>query len=94
VWYVSVAPGPAKVYGDKAEAYLYRASGGADWQPIGWEAHPMKQMPVALVTDPEEPGQLYAGLTNGDVWHSGDYGENWQKMPFNLKGIWISLVIL
>lgn len=94
VWYVSVAPGPAKAYGDEAEAYLYRASGGADWQPIGWEAHPMKHMPVALVTNPDAPGKLYAGLTNGDVWHSDDYGSTWQELPFNLKGMWISLVIL
>jgi hypothetical protein len=41
VWYAATAPGPGKAHGDPAEAYLYRASGGADWQPIGWEPHPM-----------------------------------------------------
>jgi len=35
-----------------------------------------------------------AGLTNGDVWHTADYGDTWEKMPFNLKGIWFSLLIL
>jgi photosystem II stability/assembly factor-like uncharacterized protein len=94
VWYVSVAPGPSKAYGDRVEAYLYRASGGAGWQPIGWEPHPLKHMPVALVTIPGAPGQLYAGLTNGDVWHSGDHGDTWQKYPFNLKGMRSSLVIV
>ena len=94
IWYVSVAPSPGKAYGEAAEAYLYRSSGGADWQPIGWEPHPMKYMPVALVTDPGAPGHIYAGLTTGDVWHSVNYGDTWQQLPFNLEGIRISLVIL
>jgi hypothetical protein len=94
VWYVSMAPSPGKAYGKQAKAYLYRATGGADWQPIGWQPHPMSQMPIALVTDPTAPGHLYAGTTNGDVWHSPDYGDNWQQMPFNLKGIWRSMIII
>jgi photosystem II stability/assembly factor-like uncharacterized protein len=94
VWYVSVAPSPFKAYGENVEAYLYRASGGGDWQPIGWEPHPMKHMPAALVTDPGAPGHLYAGLTDGDVWHTADYGDTWHRLPFNLKGIWYSLLLL
>jgi len=94
VWYVSVAPGPGKAYGQSAQAYLYRATGGAGWQPIGWEPHPMRHMPIALVTDPTAPGHLYAGTTNGDVWHSPDYGDNWQQMPFNLKGIGRSMIMI
>ena len=94
IWYVSVAPGPGKAYGPQAEAYLYRATGGAGWQPIGWEPHPMPQMPIALVTDPTAPGHLYAGATYGDVWHSPDYGNSWQQMPFNLKGIWRSMIMI
>jgi photosystem II stability/assembly factor-like uncharacterized protein len=94
IWYVSVAPGPGKAYGETAEAYLYRAAGGAGWQPIGWEAHPMRHMPITLVTDSKAPGHLYAGLTNGDVWHSTDHGDNWQKLPFNLQGIWFSLLLI
>lgn len=94
IWYVSVAPGPGKAYGYNVEAYLYRASGGARWQPIGWEPHPMKHMPIALVTDPQSPGHLYAGITTGDIWHSADYGGRWEKLPFNLKGIWRSLILI
>jgi photosystem II stability/assembly factor-like uncharacterized protein len=94
VWYVSVAPGPGKAYGQQAEAYLYRASGGADWHPIGWQAHPMSSMPIALLTHPSTSGQLYAGLTNGDVWHSDDYGDNWQQLPINFKCLWRSLIVL
>lgn len=94
VWYVSVAPGPGKAYGEQAEAYLYRASGGAEWQPIGWKAHPMSHTPVALLTHPSTPGQLFAGLTNGEVWRSDDYGDNWQKLSFDLPAIQRSLILL
>lgn len=94
VWYASVAPGPGKAYGQQAEAYLYQAAGGAGWQPIGWEPHPMQRMPIALITDPNAPGHLYAGTTNGDIWHSPDYGTNWQQLPFNLKGIWRSMIMI
>jgi photosystem II stability/assembly factor-like uncharacterized protein len=92
-WYVSVAPGPAKAYGEQAEAYLYRSEPGG-WKPIGWEGHPMRQMPLSLVTDPEEQGHLYAGLLNGDIWHSPDHGRAWRKMPFNLGAVWRTLVVL
>lgn len=94
IWYTAVGPSPRKSYGEQAEAYLYRATGGADWQPIGWQAHPLPQMPIALVTDPAAPGHLYAGLTYGDVWHSADYGDSWQKLPFNLGRIWRSMILV
>jgi photosystem II stability/assembly factor-like uncharacterized protein len=94
VWYVSVAPGPGKAYGQLAEAYLYRTSGNGTWEPIGWGAHPMSSMPIALRTHPSTSGLLYAGLTNGDVWHSNDYGDTWENLPFNFSGIWRSLIVL
>ena len=94
VWYVSVAPGPGKAYGARAEAYLYRATGGADWQPIGWEKHPLSSMPIALVTHPEETGIIYAGLTNGEVWQSEDYGDHWQRLPIKFSRVYRSMLIL
>lgn len=94
IWYVAVAPGPGKAYGAEAEAYLYRASGGAPWQPVGWESHPMRQMPTALVTDPGAPGHLYAGTTGGQIWHSADYGDQWQSLPFRFTSIWFHLLII
>lgn len=51
-------------------------------------------MPYALVTDPHAPGHLYAGLSNGDVWHTADYGNAWQRLPFNLGSIRRTLVLL
>lgn len=93
VWYASVAFSPGQAYGEQAKAYLFRASAEGKWQPIGWQAHPLPQMPIALLTDPTAPGHLYAGLTFGDVWHSTDYGSSWQKLPFNLGRIWRSLIL-
>lgn len=93
VWYVALAPNPGKAYGENAEAYLYRASAGADWQPIGWQPHPMWQMPRALVTRPDAPGHLFVGTTYGDVWHTADYGDTWQRLPFDLGG-GLSLLVL
>lgn len=87
VWYVSVAPGPGKAYGAQAEAYLYRASGGAAWQPIGWEPHPLDSMPLSLITHPSTSGLIIAGLTNGEVWQSSDYGDNWQQLPIKFNGL-------
>jgi hypothetical protein len=51
-------------------------------------------MPYALLTDPKSAGHLYAGLDNGDVWFSGDQGDSWKKLPFNLGGIQRSLVMI
>ncbi len=93
VWYAALAPNPRKAYGNNPEAYLYRASAGADWQPIRWESQPMGQMPRALVTLPDAPCQLFVGTTYGDVWHTADYGDSWQRLPFNLGG-GLSLLVL
>jgi hypothetical protein len=93
-WYVCVAPGPGNAFGDNPEIYLYRSRNGGGWQPIGWQAHPLPTAPTALVSVPGDPGALYAGLKNGDVWHTTDYGETWQQLPFNLKGIWFSLLVI
>lgn len=94
VWYVCVGRSPFNAFGKNPKVYLYRATGGAGWQPVGWEAHPLRATPTALVTLPGAPGHLYAGLTNGDVWHSADYGDTWARLPFNLGSIWFSLVAI
>jgi hypothetical protein len=44
-------------------------------------------MPYALLTDPRAPGDLYAGLANGEVWYGTEYGDTWQQLPFQLGSI-------
>ena len=51
-------------------------------------------MAYALIPDPNLTGHLYAGLANGDVWYTQDYGDSWNKLPFNLGGIHRSMIMI
>ena len=51
-------------------------------------------MAYALITDPAAPGHLYAGLANGDVWHTQDHGDSWVQLPLNLGGIHNTMISL
>lgn len=102
VWYISASPffsgksffePAAHVYG-RSNAAIYRSSGGAAWEKLGGGLpDPMDYMANTLVTDPNISGQLYAGFANGEVWHSTDYGDNWQKLTFNLGAIYKMLML-
>lgn len=96
VWYVSLAPGPMKAHGrDSSEAYIFRMAASGTWEKLaGGLPQPLDHMPYALLTDSEAPGQLYAGLSNGDVWHTTDQGTSWQQLPVNLGHIERSMVLL
>lgn len=94
IWYVCVGSSPQNAFGDDPKVYLYRGTGAAGWQPIGWQPHPLPDTPTALTTVPGAPGHLYAGLRNGDVWHTTDYGDSWTKLPINFEGIWFSLLVI
>jgi hypothetical protein len=95
VWYVSASPGPLKAHSrDNAQAHIFRSVGGASWEKLTCGLRqPLNSMPYALVTDRSTPGHLYAGLSNGDVWFSEDYGNLWEKLPFNLGGIHTALLV-
>jgi hypothetical protein len=89
VWYASVSPGPMKAHSAaNAQAAIYRATGGAGWQRLtGGLPQPLSSMPYALLADPHTTGHVYAGLGNGEVWHSEDYGDTWRALPLNLKAV-------
>ncbi|MCW5850667.1 MAG: hypothetical protein KIT87_11385 [Anaerolineae bacterium] len=95
VHYLSASPGPAQAHSENnAQAGIFRHD-GAHWQRLaGGLPRPLNHMPYALITDPLAPGHVYAGLSNGDVWHSADHGDHWQLLPLNLGGIGRSLVML
>lgn len=103
VWYVSASPTfswshpfqpPAHVDGE-ANAYVFRSAGGAAWEKLsGGLPQPLDHMAYGLLVDPAAPGHVYAGLSNGDVWQSIDYGDRWGKLPFNLRGIHRTVVML
>jgi photosystem II stability/assembly factor-like uncharacterized protein len=93
--YASIASSPWKAHSDgEADAAIFRSRGGGPWQRLtGGLPEPLAYMPYALVPDPDLPGGLYAGLSNGDVWHTEDQGETWQQLPFNLRGIHRSMIV-
>jgi hypothetical protein len=96
IWYISASPmfsgglsfEPAAHVDGKANAAIYRSAGGAAWEKLGGGLpEPLHYMAYALLTDPQAPGHLYAGLSDGDIWHSADYGDSWHKVPLNLGAI-------
>jgi hypothetical protein len=96
IWYVSASPGPRRAHSEKgiADAYIYRAD-GKKWKKLGGGLpQPLNWMPYALLTDPASPGHVCAGLKNGEVWHSDDCGDSWEKLPFNLGRIEQALAML
>jgi hypothetical protein len=96
VWYVSASPGAGKAHsGSNAEAYIFRSGGHTPWEKLGGGLpQPLDHMPYALLTDPAVPGHVYAGLSNGDIWHSDDHGNTWRQLPVNLKSIHRTLIML
>lgn len=95
VWYVSVSPGPWKAHSNNnARAAIFRSTGDGWRRLAGGLPQPLDHMPYALLTYPGSPGHLYAGLSNGEVWHSPDYGEGWRQLAFDLKAIKRELILL
>lgn len=97
VAYCATAPGPGRAHGGNgnAEAHIYRCQAGGVWERLaGGLPQPLDYMPYALICDRDAPGHLYAGLSNGDVWHTADYGDSWQPLPVNLGTVWATMVML
>jgi hypothetical protein len=96
IWYVSASTGPGDAHSwDHANAHIYRVTGGTGWEKLtGGLPQPLDHLPTSLLTVPEKPGHVYAGLSNGDIWFSEDHGDHWELEDVNLKGIWHQLVML
>jgi len=88
VWYASLAPGARSAHSEhNAGAVIVRSIGGAAWQPLNY-------MPYVLLTDPQAPGHVYTGLSNGEVWHSVDHGDTWYQLPIQFGNIHRTLLLL
>jgi hypothetical protein len=96
ICYASIAPSPAQAHNSgKANAYIFRTNGDGVWQKLGGGLpQPLVHMPYALLTDPDVPGHVYAGLSSGDVWWSQNYGDTWEPLPFNLRAIQHCLILI
>ncbi len=104
IWYVSAAPPsslpfffilPTAHWDGHAHAAIFRSTPDGRWQRLtGGLPQPLDYMAYSLITDPKSPGHLYIGLSNGDVWHTADYGANFQRLPFNLSRINRAMIML
>lgn len=96
VSYLSVSSSPSKAHSENdAQAFIFRSNLDGKWVKLdGGLPQPLMYMPYALLTDPSEPGHVYTGLSNGDVWCSKNLGEAWEQLPFNLKSVHRSMVML
>jgi hypothetical protein len=95
VWYLSASPGPFKAHSESdAQAFIFRNDGDKWLRLTGGLPQPLDHMPYALLTEPGAAGHIYAGLSNGDIWHSSDHGEEWRQIPVSLGRIQRSLIML
>lgn len=103
VWYLAASPQPKLLRGEfeppahkhgHSNAHIYRSAGGAPWEQLsGGLPEPLDYMAYDLVTVPDAPGHLYAGMTNGDVYHTSDHGDSWEQLPFNMSAIYSMILI-
>lgn len=78
-----------------ANAFLFRKRGNARWERLGGGLpQPLDHMAYALVTLEGAPGRVWAGLSNGVIWHTADHGDTWRQLPVNLGGVQFSMVVL
>lgn len=100
VWYLSAGPfgltGTPQAHKDgEANAAIYRSADGGAWERLGGGLpEPMDYLAYALVTDPQTPGRLLAGLANGEVWHTEDYGDSWARLPLNLGRVYYRMILI
>jgi photosystem II stability/assembly factor-like uncharacterized protein len=79
LWYVSASTGPFAAHGrGDPQARIYRREGDEPWRALsGGLPEPLPAMPYALVAT---EGRLFAGLSDGQIWESGDCGDTWQHL--------------
>jgi hypothetical protein len=90
IWYFSASFGPALAHGEtgNAQAHIFRCRDGKKFEKLsGGLPDPLPYMPYALLTDIENEGHVYAGLSNGDIWFSQDFGDSWRQLDLNVGGI-------
>jgi photosystem II stability/assembly factor-like uncharacterized protein len=89
LWYVAVsrAPSAAHANGD-GQSRLLRSRGGGWEAADGWgDAPELRRMPYALVTLPDQPGRLLAGLRGGTLLITEDAGDTWSQLPVRLPDL-------
>lgn len=92
-WYVSASTSPFAAASEKdARSTIFRRRMGESWEAL--EAFPGERMAWALCTDPDRPGELWAGRRDGTVYHSADHGDTWTRLEGRLPEIDRTMVML
>lgn len=90
LWYVSATFSARHAHdrrGD-AQALIYRKQGDAPWQALdGGLPQPLSVMPYALVAPLDRPGELYAGMQDGQLYHSADKGDSWRRLDVQVPAL-------
>lgn len=104
IWYLTASERPNVLKGQfhpmahidgQAHGDIYRMIGDGPWKQLsGGLPEPLDYMAFDLAVVPGETGKLYAGLANGEIWETDDYGESWDQLPINLGGIHHSMIVM
>ena len=89
LWYVAVSRSPSAAHGGGDGQALLLRSRGNGWEAMDrWGDLPeLRRMPYALVTLPDQPGRLLAGLRGGTLLITDDAGETWSRLGTRLPDL-------
>ncbi len=104
IWFLSAGEQPNLLRGEftppghrdgQANAHIYRKVGDAPWvQLSGGLPEPLDYMAYGMAITPRLPGHVFAGLGNGEVWHSEDHGDHWVKLPVDMGGVHTAMLVM
>lgn len=69
-----------------AEArFISSRDGGKTWQQVALpDAEVGQAFPGSIAFDPGDPDHVYMATDKGGLYHSGDSGKNWQRVPVDI----------
>ena len=90
LWYVSATFSARHAHDRRgnAEAFISRRRGDGPWEALdGGLPNPLSVMPYALLAPLDRPGEIYAGMQDGQIYHSADRGESWRRLDVSLPAL-------